>query len=63
VGNTNPCLSSNAHLVASSAPTLDQQIAVIESFGALGVEVAYTELDVRIELPLNDTNLEWQKQA
>lgn len=52
-----------AHQVASSAPTLDQQIAVIQSFGALGVEVAYTELDVRIELPVNSTNLEWQKQA
>jgi endo-1,4-beta-xylanase len=52
-----------AHFVASGAPSLDEQIAVIESYAAHGVEVAYTELDVRIELPLNDTNLEWQKQA
>lgn len=52
-----------AHFVASGAPSLDQQIAVIDSYAALGVEVAYTELDVRIDLPLNDTNLEWQKQA
>ncbi|KAK9425634.1 putative Beta-xylanase [Seiridium unicorne] len=52
-----------AHFTASAAPTLDQQIAVIESYAALDVEVAYTELDVRIELPLNDTNLEWQKEA
>lgn len=52
-----------AHFTASQAPTLDQQIAVINSYAALGLEVAYTELDVRIELPLNDTNLAWQKQA
>lgn len=52
-----------AHFVASLAPSLDDQTAVIESFAALGVEVAYTELDVMIELPVNETNLEWQKQA
>lgn len=52
-----------AHLVAHRAPTLDQQIDVIRSYAELGVEVALTELDVRIELPLNETNLEWQKQA
>ncbi|KAI1841452.1 hypothetical protein JX265_001480 [Neoarthrinium moseri] len=52
-----------AHHVASRPPTLDQQIAVIQSYAALGVEVAYTELDVRVELPLNSTSLEWQKQA
>ncbi|KAK2047587.1 family 10 glycosyl hydrolase [Colletotrichum somersetense] len=52
-----------AHLVAHRAPTLDQQIAVIRSYAELGVEVALTELDVRIELPINETNLEWQKEA
>ncbi|KAK2027440.1 family 10 glycosyl hydrolase [Colletotrichum zoysiae] len=52
-----------AHLVAHRAPTLDQQIAVIRSYAELGVEVALTELDVRIELPVNETNLEWQKEA
>ena len=52
-----------AHFVAHSAPSLDQQIAVIKSYAELGVEVAYTELDVRIELPLNETNLAWQKEV
>ncbi|KAK6204042.1 hypothetical protein LQW54_008503 [Pestalotiopsis sp. IQ-011] len=52
-----------AHFVASLAPSFDDQAAVIESFAALGVEVAYTELDVMIELPSNETNLEWQRQA
>ncbi|KAF3000621.1 hypothetical protein E8E14_003104 [Neopestalotiopsis sp. 37M] len=52
-----------AHFQASGAPSLDEQSAVIASYAALGVEVAYTELDVRIDLPLNDTNLEWQKEV
>lgn len=52
-----------AHFVASLAPSFDDQAAVIESFAALGVEVAYTELDVLIEVPANETNLEWQRQA
>ncbi|KAF9878935.1 putative endo-1, 4-beta-xylanase [Colletotrichum karsti] len=52
-----------AHHVAHRAPTLDQQIDVIRSYAELGVEVAYTELDVRIELPVNETNLEWQRKA
>lgn len=49
-----------AHLIAGSAPSLDDQIAVMESYAATGVEVALTELDIRIELPSNETNLEWQ---
>jgi endo-1,4-beta-xylanase len=52
-----------AHLTAHRAPTLDDHIAVMESYAELGVEVAYTELDVRIELPVNETNLAWQKDA
>ncbi|KAI1370956.1 glycoside hydrolase family 10 protein [Hypoxylon crocopeplum] len=52
-----------AHLVAGSAPTLDQQIAVMQSYGALGVEVALTELDVRVEMPANETNMAWQAEV
>ncbi|KAK8004861.1 hypothetical protein PG990_010898 [Apiospora arundinis] len=52
-----------AHFVASRPPTLDQQIATIDSYGALGVEVAYTELDVRQATPVNATSLEWQANA
>ncbi|KAI0130384.1 family 10 glycosyl hydrolase [Xylariales sp. AK1849] len=52
-----------SHFTAPGAPTLDQQISVMQSYAALGLEVALTELDVRIELPLNETSLEWQKQA
>ncbi|KAI1799611.1 glycoside hydrolase family 10 protein [Daldinia bambusicola] len=52
-----------AHLTASGAPTLDQQIGVMESYGALGVEVALTELDVRIEMPMNETSMAWQAEV
>ncbi|KAL7628500.1 hypothetical protein AAE478_000015 [Parahypoxylon ruwenzoriense] len=52
-----------AHLVAGMAPTLDQQIAAMESYAELGVEIALTELDVRVELPANETSLEWQAEV
>jgi endo-1,4-beta-xylanase len=52
-----------AHHVLPRNPSLDEQIAAIQEFAALGVEVAITELDVRIPLPTNETNLEQQKQA
>ncbi|KAI1652455.1 glycoside hydrolase family 10 protein [Daldinia decipiens] len=52
-----------AHLVASKAPTLAQQIADMQSYGALGVEVAITELDVRVEKPANETSMGWQAEV
>ena len=52
-----------AHFVAHRSPSLDQQIAVMNSYAAFGVELSYTELDVRIVLPVNETNLQWQKEA
>ncbi|KAK3495239.1 glycoside hydrolase superfamily [Neurospora hispaniola] len=52
-----------AHLTAESRPTLDEHVAAIEGFAELGVEVALTELDVRLEMPGNATNLAQQKEA
>ncbi|KAI2619455.1 glycoside hydrolase family 10 protein [Hypomontagnella submonticulosa] len=52
-----------AHLVASRPPTLDQQISVMQSYAALGVEVALTELDVRVETPANETNMAQQAEV
>lgn len=52
-----------AHLTAESHPTLDQHVAVIKSYAATGVEVALTELDVRIAMPATAEKLELQKQA
>ncbi|KAL8302882.1 hypothetical protein RB597_005432 [Gaeumannomyces tritici] len=56
-------VGAQAHLVAHRAPSLDQQIAAYQSFADLGVEVALTELDVRLQLPADATNLALQKQV
>lgn len=51
-----------AHFTAGEAPSLDDQISVMESYAELGVEVAITELDVRVELPVTDEKLGLQKK-
>lgn len=52
-----------AHFTAGEAPSLDQQIDVIQSYEALGVEVALTELDVRLDkLPPTEDLLALQKE-
>ncbi|KAJ9138844.1 Beta-xylanase [Pleurostoma richardsiae] len=51
-----------SHFIVGSTPTIDEQIAAMEGYVALGVEVAQTELDIRIDLPVNASNLEQQKQ-
>ena len=48
-----------AHLIVGSVPTSFQ--TVLEQFAALGVEVAITELDVRMTLPETAALLEQQK--
>ncbi|KAH8651577.1 glycoside hydrolase superfamily [Tricladium varicosporioides] len=40
-----------SHFIVGSTPSKAVQIANLESFTALGVEVAITELDVRMQLP------------
>lgn len=52
-----------AHLTAEGHPTLDQHIAAIQGFADLKVDVALTELDVRLKLPATETNLAQQKEA
>ncbi|AEO58598.1 glycoside hydrolase family 10 protein [Thermothelomyces thermophilus ATCC 42464] len=52
-----------AHLVAESHPTLDEHIDAIKGFTELGVEVALTELDIRLSIPANATNLAQQREA
>ncbi|KAH6672951.1 glycoside hydrolase superfamily [Halenospora varia] len=50
-----------AHFIVGSTPSLATQTANLESFTALGVEVAYTELDVRFSsLPPTDAGLSQQ---
>ncbi|OBT67006.1 hypothetical protein VE03_04490 [Pseudogymnoascus sp. 23342-1-I1] len=53
-------VGAQAHLVVGSTPTLAEQIQNLQDFVATGVEVAQTELDIRLELPVNATNLAQQ---
>jgi endo-1,4-beta-xylanase len=50
------------HFVVGSTPSIDEQIATLESYTGLGAEAAYTEVDIRMDLPVNDTKLEQQKE-
>ncbi|KAI2465759.1 glycoside hydrolase family 10 protein [Annulohypoxylon bovei var. microspora] len=56
-------IGMQSHFVANSAPTLDDLITVMEAYGTRGVEVALTELDVRVETPANATSMEWQAEV
>ncbi|CAI4220044.1 unnamed protein product [Parascedosporium putredinis] len=56
-------IGMQAHLIAHQAPSFEDQLAVIDLYAAADVEVAYTELDVRLETPTNATNLEWQSNV
>jgi GH35 family endo-1,4-beta-xylanase len=49
-----------AHLIVGSVPTTLQQN--IEQFTSLGVEVALTELDIRMDLPATQDKLEQQQK-
>lgn len=51
-----------SHFTAGSAPSLDAQIENMRLFADMGVEVAITELDVRIHDPVNSTSLEKQSR-
>ncbi|KAK7032264.1 hypothetical protein VNI00_013223 [Paramarasmius palmivorus] len=49
-----------AHLIVGALPGDIQ--ANFEQFASLGVEIAITELDIRMELPVTDEKLEQQRQ-
>lgn len=50
------------HYTAGETPGLDETIEVIEAYAALDVEVAFTELDVRVTLPPDEEQLALQKE-
>ncbi|KAK7752563.1 hypothetical protein SLS62_005531 [Diatrype stigma] len=52
-----------SHFLADAAPSLDELKTTMDAFSALGVEVAVTELDVRVQLPSNETSLAWQAEV
>ncbi|PYI13653.1 putative endo-1,4-beta-xylanase [Aspergillus violaceofuscus CBS 115571] len=49
-----------AHFSVGTVPSKSSLVSVLQSFTALGVEVAYTEADVRILLPTTATTLAQQ---
>ncbi|KAK3899434.1 glycoside hydrolase [Staphylotrichum tortipilum] len=56
-------IGMQAHLHADVHPSEADLVATGEAYSELVREVAYTELDVRIEMPVNETNLAWQTDA
>ena len=52
-----------AHLHAETHPTIAEHEAVMRSFADMGVDVAVTELDVRIKLPLTPAGLAGQTDS
>jgi endo-1,4-beta-xylanase len=51
-----------SHFTVGRSPSLDDQVANMEAFAEMGLDVAVTELDVRLEEPENSTNLAAQSE-
>nr|AUS45865.1 glycoside hydrolase family 10 protein [Coniochaeta hoffmannii] len=49
-----------SHFVVGSTPTIDQQIANMRGFTDMGVDVAITELDIRLQTPATAESLAQQ---
>jgi endo-1,4-beta-xylanase len=49
------------HLIVGSVPPVSTLVASLERFADLGLEVAYTELDIRLTLPATEESLAQQK--
>ncbi|KAL2268707.1 hypothetical protein VTJ83DRAFT_3553 [Remersonia thermophila] len=52
-----------AHLHADNHPSAEDLIATSEAYAKVVEEVAFTELDVRIKLPVDEQKLQWQKEC
>jgi endo-1,4-beta-xylanase len=50
-----------SHFIVGSTPSTAAQVSNLEAFTALGVEVAITELDIRMTLPSTAALLAQQK--
>lgn len=51
-----------SHFIAGETPSIDSQVANMKAFTDLGVEVALTELDVRVVLPATEAELAQQSR-
>ena len=49
------------HFTVSDTPSRKDLASMLQSYTALGVEVAYTEVDVRMKTPASDADLQQQK--
>lgn len=49
-----------AHFIVGSTPSKSSMVSNIKAFTSLGVEVAYTELDIRMQLPSDNNKLAQQ---
>jgi len=50
-----------SHFIVGETPSIDAQISNMRAFTDLDVDVAITELDIRLELPATEANLAQQK--
>lgn len=51
------------HLHADNHPTMEDHVKTLTAYAELVPEVAFTELDVRIKVPVNESKLAWQKES
>ena len=49
------------HLIMGETPSTEDQMAAIKQYTSLGVDAAYSELDIRMELPPTKEKLQQQK--
>lgn len=54
-------IGRQAHMTVGETPSYDEQWDVIDNYAELGVEVAITELDIRLTVPSNNATLGQQK--
>lgn len=51
-----------AHFIVGKTPSKSAQVTNLKAFTALDVEVAYTELDIRMSIPSTAANLAQQSK-
>ncbi|CCA72418.1 related to endo-1,4-beta-xylanase [Serendipita indica DSM 11827] len=55
-------VGSQAHLTVGQTPSFNSMVSALNSLVAAGVDVAITELDIRMQLPATSAKLEQQKK-
>lgn len=55
-------VGSQAHLISGQTPSFTFMVSALNALVATGVDVAITELDIRIQLPITSAKLDQQKK-